>query len=155
GAVRFADLAAYKPEDFLLVRVAWAPDSRAVVFQAQNREQTYLDLDAATLDGKVKKLFTETSPAWVGINDNPFFLKDGTAIWESERDGWNHLYHYGSDGRLIKRLTTGNWEVRKVFGIDPANEWVYFTAIKDDPIAENVYRLRITDGEIERLTKGR
>ena len=153
--VKFVDLSDYKPEDFLLVRVAWSPDSRAVVFQAQNREQTYLDLDAATLDGQTRKLFRETSPAWVGINDNPFFLKDGTAIWESERDGWNHLYHYGNDGHLIKRLTSGKWEVRKVFGIDPANEWVYFTATKDDPIAENVYRLRISDGHTERLTQGR
>jgi dipeptidyl-peptidase-4 len=153
SSAKFVDLSAYKPEDFLLVRVAWAPDSRTLIFQAQNREQTYLDLDAATLEGKIQKLFRESSPAWVGINDNPFFLKDGTAIWESERDGWNHLYHYGSDGHLIKRLTIGKWEVRKVFGIDPANEWVYFTAIRDDPIAENVYRVRITDGQIERLTK--
>src|SRR5262249_35091141 len=75
-------------------------------------------------------------------------------VWESERDGWNHLYLYANDGRLIKRLTSGKWEVRKVFGIDPANEWVYFTAIKDDSIAENVYRLRISDGQIERLTQG-
>jgi hypothetical protein len=57
----------------LIVRVAWSPDSRAVLFQAQNREQTYLDLNAASLDGKVKKLFTETSPAWVGVNDNRSF----------------------------------------------------------------------------------
>ncbi|MEO7673962.1 MAG: S9 family peptidase, partial [Pyrinomonadaceae bacterium] len=152
-AVKFVDTSAYKPEDLLIVRVAWSPDSKAVVFQAQNREQTYLDLNAATLDGKVKKLLTETSPAWVGINDNPFFLRDGTAIWESERDGWNHLYLYGNDGRLIKRLTSGRWEVRTVFGIDPANEWVYFTATKDNPIGENVYRARIADGTIERLSQ--
>ena len=153
-AVKFVDTSAYKPDDLLIVRVAWSPDSKAVVFQTQNREQTYLDLNAAGMDGKVKKLFTETSPAWVGVNDNPFFLKDGTAVWESERDGWNHLYLYGNDGQLIRRLTSGKWEVRTVYGIDPANEWVYFTAIKDSPIAENVYRVKIADGTIERLSQG-
>jgi dipeptidyl-peptidase-4 len=45
-ADRFIDTSAYKPEDLLIVRVAWSPDSRAVIFQAQNREQTYLDLNA-------------------------------------------------------------------------------------------------------------
>jgi dipeptidyl-peptidase-4 len=108
----------------------------------------------ATLDGKVKKLFTETSPAWVGVNDNPFFLRDGNAIWESERDGWNHLYLYGSNGQLIRRLTSGKWEVRTVYGIDPADQWVYFTATKDSPIAENIYRVKIADGTIERLSQG-
>src|SRR5207302_5167777 len=90
--VKFADTSNYKPDDLLIGRVAWSPDSKAVTFQAQNREQTYLDLNAATTDGKVKKLFTETSPAWVGINDNPVFLRDGSFIWQSERDGWDHLY---------------------------------------------------------------
>lgn len=153
-AAKFADLSAYKPDDLLIVRVAWSPDSRAVVFQAQNREQTYLDLNAAGLDGKVKKLFTENSPAWVGVNDNPFFLKDGNAVWESERDGWNHLYLYGNNGQLIRRLTSGKWEVRTVYGVDPADQWVYFTAIKDSPIAENIYRVKIADGTIERLSQG-
>jgi dipeptidyl-peptidase-4 len=153
-AAAFVDTSAYKPDDLLIVRVAWSPDSRAVVFQTQNREQTFLDLNSAAVNGKVTKLFTEGSPAWVGVNDNPFFLKDGTAVWESERDGWNHLYLYDNDGRLIRRLTSGKWEVRTVYGVDPANEWVYFTATKDSPIGENVYRLKIADGTIERLTQG-
>jgi dipeptidyl-peptidase-4 len=136
--VTFADTSVYKPDDLLIVRVAWSPDSRAVVFQAQNREQTMLDLNAAATNGKVTKLFTENSPAWVGVNDNPFFLKNGSAIWESECDGWNHLYLYGNDGELIRRLTTGKWEVRTVYGLDPANEWVYFTATKDNPIGEHL-----------------
>jgi dipeptidyl-peptidase-4 len=153
-AVRFVDTTGYKPEDLLIVRVAWTPNSSSVYFQAQNREQTYLDLNAAGLDGKVRKLFTETSPAWVGVNDNPNFLKDGSFIWQSERDGWNHLYHYTADGTLIKRLTEGKWEVRGVLGVDVNNGWIYFSSIKDSPIAENIYRIRTDGGEIQRLSQG-
>jgi dipeptidyl-peptidase 4 len=153
-SVKFADTSLYKSDDLLIGRVAWSPDSKAVLFQAQNREQTYLDLNAATLDGKIKQILKETSPAWVGINDNPLFLKDGSAIWQSERDGWNHLYHYASDGKLIKRVTTGKWEVRAVYGIDAVNEWIYFSGTKDSHIAENVYRVRTSGGEPERLTQG-
>src|SRR5205823_2919151 len=120
--VKWADLSKYKPEDLLIGRVAWSGDGH-VYFQAQNREQTYLDLDAAAPDGKVRKVFTETSPAWVGINDNPNFLSDGTFIWQSERDGWNHLYLYAPDGTMIKRLTDGKWEVRTVYGVSP-DDWI-------------------------------
>jgi dipeptidyl-peptidase 4 len=150
--VQFVDLSKYKPEDLLVVRVTWTPDSRAVIYQAQNREQTYLDLNAATVDGKSQTLFTETSTAWVGINDNPLFLKDGTAVWQSERDGWNHLYQYDNNGKLIKWITSGRWEVRTVYGADDGG-WVYFSSTKDSHIAENVYRVRVSDGTIERLTK--
>ena len=152
--VRFADLSAYKPEDLLIGRVAWTPDSKNVVFQAQNREQTYLDLNSAGSDGKVKKLFTETSPAWVGINDNPVYLSDGSFLWQSERDGWNHLYHYTADGRLIKRITQGKWEVRTGYGLDEKNGWFYFSATKDSHIAENIYRVSLSGGDVERLSKG-
>jgi len=153
SANRFVDLSKYKPDDTLVVRVTWSPDSKAIIHQVQNREQTYLDLNAATVDGKSQTLFTETSKAWVGINDQPLFLKDGTAIWQSERDGWNHLYQYDNNGKLMKRVTTGKWEVRTVYGADDAG-WVYFAGTKDSHIAENVYRVRVSDGIIERLTQG-
>lgn len=153
-SVTFADTSAYKPGDLLIGRVAWAPDSKTVLFQAQNREQTYLDLNAATLDGKIRQVLKETSPTWVDIYDNPLFLKDGSAIWQSARDGWAHLYHYASDGKLIRRITSGRWEVRTVYGVDAANEFIYFSATKDSHIAENVYRVRTSGGEPERLTQG-
>ena len=152
-AVKSVDLSAYKPEDLLIARVAWSPDSRAVVFQALNREQTYLDLNAADMNGKVTKLLTETTPTYVNVYGNPEFLKDGTAVWQSARNGWKHLYLYGNDGQMIRQLTSGRWEVRTLYGVDEKNGWVYFSATKDSPIAENVYRVRLTGGAPERLTQ--
>ncbi len=153
-AAKFVDTSAYKPDDMLIARVAWSPDSQAVTFQALNREQTYLDLNAANVNGKVTKLLTETTPAWVEVYDNPFFLRDGTGVWESARNGWKHLYLYDSGGNLVRQLTSGKWEVRTVYGVDEKNGWVYFSATKDSPIAENIYRVRLTGGEPERISKG-
>ncbi len=153
-AAKFANLAKYKPEDLLIGRVAWTPDSRNVLFQAQNREQTFLDLNAMDVSGRVTLAFRETSPAWVSINDDPAFLENSTMIWQSERNGWNHLYLYDNNGRLIRQITDGKWEVRTVHGVDEISGWVYFSATKDSHIAENIYRVRIADGTIERLTTG-
>jgi dipeptidyl-peptidase-4 len=153
-AVKFVNLSLYKPEDLLIGRVAWAPDSRTVHFQAQNREQTYLDLNMADLTGRVTLAFKETTPAWVSINDNPTFLKDGSFLWQSERSGWNHLYLYDRNGRPVRQVTDGKWEIRNVHGIDEATGWIYFSGTKDSHIAENTYRVRLQDGVIERLTTG-
>ncbi|MBV9216101.1 MAG: S9 family peptidase, partial [Acidobacteria bacterium] len=142
------------PDDLLIARVAWSPTSRFVSFQALNREQTFLDLNSADLSGRVTKVLQETSPAWVEVYDNPLFLQDGSIIWQSARNGWRHLYLYGPDGQLKRQLTGGKWEVRTVYGVDERNGWVYFSATKDSPIAENIYRVSLTQGGVERLSKG-
>jgi dipeptidyl-peptidase-4 len=159
-SARFVDLAAYKPEDMLIARVAWAPDSKTILFQALNREQTFLDLNAAGLDGKVRKILNETTPAWVEVYDNPMFVDgsgspDGaTFVWQSARNGFRHLYLYNNDGQLVRQLTNGKWEVRNLYGVDSKNGWAYFSATKDSSIAENIYRVHLTGGEPERLSKG-
>jgi dipeptidyl-peptidase 4 len=155
AAAKFANLTKYQPEDLLIARVTWTPDSKTVVFQALNREQTFLDLNVAGLDGRVKPVLTEKTKAWVEVYDDPTFLKNGTqAIWQSARNGWRHLYLYDNNGKLVRQLTDGQWEIRSFYGADPAGEWAYFSATKDSHIAENVYRVRIADGTIERLTQG-
>ncbi len=154
GAVNFASLTKYQPEDLLIARVTWTPDSKTVMFQALNREQTYLDLVAAGLDGKVKPVLTEKTLAWVEVYDDPSFVSNGTAVWQSARNGWRHLYLYDNNGKLVRQLTDGKWEVRSLYGVDDAGGWAYFSATKDSPIAENVYRVRLADGTVERLTQG-
>ncbi len=153
-AVKFVDLSTYKPEDLLIARVAWAPDSRIVTFQALNREQTYLDLNTADVNGKVKKFLTENSPAWVEVYDNPIFLENGKSVWQSARTGWKHLFLYNSNGEMERQLTGGRWEVRKVYGVDEQAGWVYFSATMDSHIAEQVYRTSLTGGPIEKITSG-
>ena len=154
--VKFADLRKYNAEDFLISRVAWSPDSRTVVFQAQNREQIFLDLNAASVeDGRVTTLFTERSRAWVEAQENPEFLADGSFVWVSERDGFRHLYHYGRDGRLIRQITKGRWEVSSFHGVDERSGLVYFSAIGDgnDWVNTHVYRIKLDGTEQRRLTE--
>jgi dipeptidyl-peptidase 4 len=155
GETRWMDTTGYEPPDFLLVRVAWSPDSRRVVYQAQNREQTFLDLDAADAEtGRTSKLFQEKTPAWVEpFDDNPTWLKDGSFLWRSERSGWSHLYHYSGDGHLIKQITDGKWEMRSVDGVDEPAGWIYFHGTEHSPIAEQIYRVKLDGTGLTRLTK--
>ncbi|MDT7688968.1 MAG: dipeptidyl-peptidase 4 [Acidobacteriota bacterium] len=144
-----------EPTDFLIVRVSWSPDSARVVYQAQNREQTFLDLNAADpATGRSSRIFRETTKAWVeAFDDNPRWLKDGSFLWRSERTGWLQLYRYSADGRLVKQLTDGPWEVRGIDALDEAGGWVYFHGTEHSHIAEHVYRVRLDGTGFTRLTK--
>jgi dipeptidyl-peptidase 4 len=145
----------YSGADFLIVLVDWSPDSSKVVYQIQNREQTWLDLDAAEVRGlgMPKALFRETTKAWVDITGNPVWLKDGSFLWLSERSGFKHIYHYAADGKLILQLTNGPWEVRTLHGIDPAGDWIYFSGTERSVLGSDVYRLHLDGSGLKRITE--
>ncbi len=153
GDIRWVDTFKYQPADLLISRVAWSPDSKKVVYQAQNREQTFLDVNFAdSHDGKSTNVIHETSKAWVAINEDPIWLKDGSFIWASERNGWEHLYQYSADGKLLRQITDGKWEVRSIEGVDEGNGYIYFTATEHSHIAPNGYRVKLDGTGLTRLT---
>ena len=128
--------------DIYLARVNWAPDGKVLYVQRENRGQTRLDLlavDPAT--GAAKVLFSETAApgSWINLTDDYRFLKDGSLIWWSERDGFGHLYRYQT-GKW-QQLTKGEWVVTALVGVDEKAGRVYFTATKDDVLAPQIYAL--------------
>ncbi len=144
--------------DIYLARVDWAPDGKVLYVQRQNREQTVLDVlavDPAT--GKSKVLFTEKAAerSWINLTYNYRFLKDGSLVWWSERDGYGHLWLYRPNRHFDSQwlqLTKGPWVVTGLVGVDEKTGRVYFTGTKDDVLAINVYALNLADpGKIERL----
>lgn len=152
GSTRWMDTFKYHPSDFLIVRVSWTPDSKKVAYQAQNREQTYLDLNLADpRDGNSTTLFRDTTKAWVEVIDNPHWLKDGSFLWESERDGWRHLYHYAADGKLVRQVTKGDWEVRSFAGLDEQRGIAYFVGTAHSHIAPQPYKIKLDGTGLTRL----
>lgn len=153
GATRWVDTYKYTPSDLLIVRVSWTPDSRKVVYQAQNREQTFLDLNfAGSDDGKSATVLRETSKAWVEVVDNPTWLKNGSFLWQSARSGWLHLYRYAPDGKLVRQITDGRWEARTIDSVNEDTGFVYFTATEHSHIAPQAYRVKLDGSGFTRLT---
>ena len=151
---RWIDLHQYSPEDLLVVRAGWNGDGSRVVFQAQNKDQTWLDLNLADpRTGRVDRLLRETTEAWVNVLGQPTWIQDGSFLWQSERSGWRHLYHYKATGELIRTVTSGEWEVRSLYGVDDAGGWVYFSGTAHSPIGEDVYRVRFRGGRPQRLSR--
>lgn len=152
GPVQWVDLSRYDP-DILIVAVSWTPDGK-VLFSVQDRVQTWLDLNEADpASGATRTLIQEKSPAWTNVIGHPTWLKDGSFLWRSERDGFQHIYHYARDGALRARLTEGEWEVRDIEGVDEQGAWVYFTGIKDTALETQAYRVPLGGGAVQRLTE--
>ncbi|MET3115503.1 dipeptidyl aminopeptidase/acylaminoacyl peptidase [Pedobacter sp. CG_S7] len=123
-----------------------------------NREQNHLKLnqyDAATGD-LIKTLFEEQDEKYVEPLVPVLFLKNDPSkfIWQSNRDGWNHLYLYQANGKLIKQLTKGEWEVLDVKGFDAKGENLFYVSTAESPITRNLYALTIKTAKSKRLTKG-
>ncbi|MEO0248221.1 MAG: DPP IV N-terminal domain-containing protein, partial [candidate division WOR-3 bacterium] len=151
GQTRWVDTFKYQSIEFLIVRVGWTPDSKKVVYQVQDREQTWLDLNFATPnDGTSETVLRETSKAWVNVTGQPHWLKDGSFLWLSERTGWQHLYHYAADGKLIRQVTSGPWEVRTLYGVDETQGVVYFSATEHSHIAPQTYRIKLDGTGLDR-----
>jgi len=152
GETRWVDLG--ETRDHLLARVAWAPDSRAVAVERLNRLQNRLDLmlaDAAT--GTTRVALHEEDRYWINVNDDLHFLKGGKQfLWGSERDGFHHLYLYSDEGKLIRQLTEGQWQVDTVVRIDETAGKVYFTSAEQSPIERQLYAVQLDGKHRERLT---
>ena len=153
GEPRWADLFEYSLEDLLISRVDWAPDGRRVMAQLQDRAQTWLDLCAVDArSGSVSRLFRETTPAWVSVLGPPHWLKDGSFLWLSERSGYQHIYHYSGKGELQGAVTSGEWTVQRLYGVDEEKKWVYFSGFRENNLQAHGYRVALGGGEPTRLT---
>ena len=152
GPTQWMDLSAWEAPDRLVSRVAWSPDSRNVMFQVQDRVQSRLELVAADRDtGVGKRLIREESKYWIDVIGNPEWLPDGSFLWLSDRSGFRHVYHYAADGKLLKAVTTGAWDVRELYGAS-ADGWIYFQGAEHSPLENHVYRVRLDGTGMTRLT---
>jgi dipeptidyl-peptidase-4 len=135
--------------EVLIVNVAW--HGKAVVYQLQNREQSWLELvNASAEDGAAKPILRETTKAWVDVLGPAVWLPDGSFLWQSERSGYRHIYHYGADGTLKRQITSGDWEVRELHGAD--EQYVYFSGTERSPIGLDVYRVKLDGSGLTRLS---
>jgi dipeptidyl-peptidase-4 len=141
-------------EDFYIPRIQWTNDANVFSAQFMNRGQNELDLwFINTRTGKSSLVLEETDKAYIDVTFNLTFLKDNSFIWTSEKDGFNHIYHYDSDGSLINQVTKGPWEVTNYYGFNEADKTLFYQSTEDGSINRSVYSIGINGKNKTRLTK--
>lgn len=128
-------------------RLKWTKSADILSVQTTNRRQNSLKIHFVDRTNQQAKLvLDETSDTYVNVRDVLTFLKDNSFIWSSERDGFEHLYHYDASGKLIKQITKGAWDVTKFYGIDEKTNKVFYQSKEDGSINKTVYSIDI-DGK--------
>ena len=138
-----------------LTNIAWGPDSKTIYLFELNRDQNDCRLVSydATTGNRLAELDRETHDKYVEPLHPIQFLPwdNGKFILQSQRDGYNHLYLYSKDGKLIKQLTSGPWVVQEVLGFNTKHKSIIIAANKYHPLHRWLYAVSIKDGKIREL----
>ncbi len=135
----------------------WTKTAERVFFTRRDREQHKVDICVAEAStGTVKVLFEERLK--ISIETKPLVVIDGGKefLWYSLRDGWGHYYRYGSDGKLLNRVTMGPFMVDRVAAIDTVGRVAYMMCNGNDPGRDpyyvSLYRVNFDGSGFQMLT---
>jgi len=142
-------------DPYYIPRIKWMSDADYLSVTTMNRHQNHLKLQAVNAkNNAVAILLEEKDNAYVDINDNLTFLEDDSFIWTSEMDGYNHIYLYGSDGKLMNQITNGDWEVTDYYGYDQNEDKIYYQSTENGSINRGVYSVESNGKKKKELATG-
>ncbi len=155
GQTTFLDIPG-DPEQYLTM-VSWSPDSQSLFVGVLNRDQNDLKLNqySALTGKKTKEILHETSNSYVEPQ-NPLTFFPGSSkdfIYQSERSGFNHLYHYNLDKGFVGALTKGNFSVTELLGFNEKKKEVYFTSTQASALERHLYRVNWSNYKVEKISK--
>ncbi|MCX6296091.1 MAG: S9 family peptidase [Bacteroidetes bacterium] len=134
--------------DQYIPRIKWTMDANTLSIVRMNRHQNKLELllnNAAT--GEAKVIYTETSETYIDIHegqgDYVYFTADKkNFIIMCEKDGFNHIYMYDMNGKLVNQVTKGNWDVVSFQGIDEKTKTIFYTASETTATEKDIYSIK-------------
>lgn len=142
-------------KDDYFTNLTFTPDEKNIVVAEVNRDQNHMWLNVYDAkSGKfVKTLFEETNEKWIEPEHTAYFYSNSNDfIWISERDGFNNLYLYDFNGKLIKKLTENKFVVKDILETSPDKKFVYYSATGPNPTNTLVYRVDL-QGNNELISK--
>lgn len=143
-------------KDQYIPRIKWTLNPEILCLLRLNRLQNKIDvLMANASTGKTETVFTETNKCFISeVNDKYItFLKDGKHfLIFSERDGFNHLYLYTMDGKLVNQVTRGDYDIDDLCAVNDAGT-IYYISSEASPLDRNLYSIQPDGKKKKQLSK--
>jgi dipeptidyl-peptidase-4 len=152
GVTRWLDVGDTR-NAYLIGRAGWMPDSTNVYVIRLNRIQNKLEVFSINMESAAAStIFKESDPYWINLQGDAYFLADGAHfLWTSERDGFRHIYLYSNDGKSVKQLTHGSWEVRGINGFNDSQ--VFYTSTEGSSLEQHLYSVKLDGTGKRRIDK--
>uniref|UniRef100_A0AB33JE86 S9 family peptidase n=1 Tax=Prevotella sp. GTC17260 TaxID=3236796 RepID=A0AB33JE86_9BACT len=151
-------LKAGDPTDRYFTNISWSPDSKIIYMFELNRDQNDCRLVSynATTGDKIAELYRETDSKYVEPQNPIVFLPwdHSKFIMQSQKDGYNHLYLFSSDGTQLKQITQGNWVVMDILGFNTKRRAVIISSNECKPIQKNTWMIDIETGKRALMDNG-
>lgn len=145
------------PVEQYLTNIAWHPGEEKIYVAVLNREQNEMKLNEySAISGAFNRtLFTEKHAKYVEPEHPLIFCRNnpGQFIWMSERDGFNQLYLYNSNGRLERQLTNGKFDVTQFLGFSKTGDIAYYMAASEDGLNRHCYGVQLSSGKNTQITR--
>lgn len=145
-----------EPVEQYLTNISWSADNKSVFIAVVNREQNHMKLNQYDSENGqfIKTLFEEKNKRYVEPEHPMHFVPNTTDlfIWQSERDGYNHLYLYNTDGKLIRQLTKGEFVVTGFNGFDKDGKVAFYTSTQQHPLDRDIFSVSLKNAKSKRLT---
>ncbi|MBN1301504.1 MAG: DPP IV N-terminal domain-containing protein [Melioribacteraceae bacterium] len=153
GNVTWADFD--EKADHMIAWPFWYNDGSKLIVQWMNRGMDNIKLyEINPDDGSKKEIYDEKQNSWVEWLEDLYLLKDNSGmIIRSDKNGFEHLYHYSLTGELIARLTSGNWNVKKIVLVDEKNDAIYFQGNEGESTENHLFKVSLSGDKPVRITK--
>lgn len=140
-------------DDFYIPRIKWTSQDNLLSAQVLNRHQNNLDLHLVDAqNGSTKIILNEKDNYYIDITDNLTFLEDNSFIWTSEKDGYNHIYHYDKSGKIKNQVTKGSWEVTQYYGYDAKTKTIFYQSVENGSTGRDLYSIKLNGKNKIRLS---
>lgn len=133
------------PQNHYIARMDWAGNSDQIYVEQLNRVQDTMKVMLCNVKtGNTKNIYTDTDSAWVDVNNDLHWFDNGKYFtWTSDKDGWHHIYIISRDGKNIKMITPGNFDVVNIEKVNAEGGYIYYEASPKNPTQRYLFRVNI------------
>ena len=137
---------------YYIPRLEWTNDENILCLRVCNRKQNdFKVLYYNHLTKKYSIVYSEKDKAYVEIENQKFYIfSNNNFLISSEKEGFKHLYYYEKTGKLLKKITQGNWEITDFYGVNEKTQTIYYQSNERGSINKDIYSISI-DGKNKKL----